>query len=202
MPYKDPTSPEARASARRNAANHAARYPEKVKERRARWGAANRDHERRKAKERRDKLKAYGLCVWCSVNKTAGTIYCDVCKAKGKKAYSRMFTIDPLWVSKRNRKLRYSITKEEFDAMREAQEYKCAICRKHESKCKKGLHLDHNHETGKIRGLLCAVCNLSLPIVEHERILPRPATESWKHKAREYLKQHEANNNQRGIRGC
>lgn len=41
-----------------------------------------------------------------------------------------------------------------------AQEGECAICGKHESEFKRQLALDHNHETGEPRGLLCTNCNL------------------------------------------
>lgn len=200
MPYKDPE--KARACARRNAKRYAAKHPDKIKARRARWGAANRDYERQQAKERRARLKAAGLCIWCAVNKTDGGIHCDGCKEKQKRDYLRLFVRDPRWLTKRSKRMLYGITVEEFDAMRAAQEFKCAICGKHESKCKKGLHLDHNHETKQTRGLLCFPCNASMPIVEYERILPRPVTEEWKRKAREYLKQYENNQHQRGISGC
>lgn len=36
---------------------------------------------------------------------------------------------------------------------------KCAICQKPRSAFKKRLSVDHNHKTGKIRGLLCYSCN-------------------------------------------
>lgn len=38
----------------------------------------------------------------------------------------------------------------------------CAICRKQESQVvntHRGLHVDHDHRTGKFRGILCARCN-------------------------------------------
>lgn len=40
-----------------------------------------------------------------------------------------------------------------------AQGNSCAICKKHESSFKKRLAVDHNHKTGKVRGLLCYYCN-------------------------------------------
>lgn len=55
-------------------------------------------------------------------------------------------------------KHKYGIEYLEYDAMIEAQDGKCAICgeppvgRKH-------LDVDHCHETGKVRGLLCYPCN-------------------------------------------
>lgn len=35
----------------------------------------------------------------------------------------------------------------------------CAICNKHQSVFKKTLCIDHDHKTGKVRGLLCDNCN-------------------------------------------
>jgi len=38
----------------------------------------------------------------------------------------------------------------------------CMICGLHESEIKTRLHIDHNHETGKLRALLCPACNLGI----------------------------------------
>lgn len=52
----------------------------------------------------------------------------------------------------------YGITLDEFNKMFEAQEGVCAICFQ---ACKSGqsLCVDHNHDTKKVRGLLCKDCN-------------------------------------------
>lgn len=60
-------------------------------------------------------------------------------------------------------KLYYGLTPEQYDAMALAQDGKCAICKKvvdgdhHER-----LHVDHDHTTGNVRGLLCRECNVML----------------------------------------
>ena len=52
-------------------------------------------------------------------------------------------------------KFLYGLTPESFDAMAQSQMGRCVIC-----KClPKKLVVDHNHITGKIRGLLCTKCN-------------------------------------------
>jgi DNA-binding transcriptional MerR regulator len=57
---------------------------------------------------------------------------------------------------------RYGINIEEFDRMIESQNGKCAICGKHYSELEKSLCVDHDHNTGKVRGLLCHTCNMIL----------------------------------------
>jgi hypothetical protein len=47
----------------------------------------------------------------------------------------------------------------ERQKLSDAQGAKCAICSKLEAHCAKRLSVDHNHRTGKVRGLLCFRCN-------------------------------------------
>lgn len=42
----------------------------------------------------------------------------------------------------------------------------CAVCRSDGSEQVKGLHIDHDHITGRVRGLLCQNCNLILGHLE------------------------------------
>lgn len=56
----------------------------------------------------------------------------------------------------------YGITKDEYEAMLAGQDGRCAICRTTEPKGKGGWHVDHCHDSGKIRGLLCHFCNFVL----------------------------------------
>jgi hypothetical protein len=54
----------------------------------------------------------------------------------------------------------YGITLEQFNALAESQQGRCAICRR-----KRKLAVDHDHETGAIRGLLCRPCNSGLGLL-------------------------------------
>lgn len=54
-------------------------------------------------------------------------------------------------------KTRYGITADEFDALSKTQGGRCAICNR-EAK----LVIDHNHDSGKVRGLLCNQCNVGI----------------------------------------
>jgi hypothetical protein len=53
----------------------------------------------------------------------------------------------------------YGITVEEYTAMLDKQDGVCAICKKPDSK---RLSVDHSHQSGKVRGLLCTKCNTAL----------------------------------------
>lgn len=67
---------------------------------------------------------------------------------------------------KRNRKQQislYGLTVEQYDAMLLEQKGVCAICGKQEALSSKGvLSIDHDHNSGKVRGLLCDTCNRGL----------------------------------------
>lgn len=57
---------------------------------------------------------------------------------------------------------RYGLTIEQYKAMVEAQHGVCKICGRPPCDRWKRLHVDHNHVTGKVRGLLCHHCNTAL----------------------------------------
>lgn len=57
---------------------------------------------------------------------------------------------------------KWKLTIDDFESMMNKQDRKCAICGKREDEMKRGFHIDHNHATGKIRGLLCLNCNTGL----------------------------------------
>ena len=88
---------------------------------------------------------------------------CVKCHTRGGIHYEKRKT-KPGYKEKTNaqrRKSQFGITQEEYDAMREAQGYVCVICKK-ECRTGRNLAVDHDHTTGKIRGLLCQACNQGL----------------------------------------
>jgi hypothetical protein len=58
-------------------------------------------------------------------------------------------------------KRKFGITLDDYRAMLEAQGGGCAICAAPEPDGQ-SLHVDHDHETGAVRGLLCFNCNAGL----------------------------------------
>jgi hypothetical protein len=56
----------------------------------------------------------------------------------------------------------YGIDLNEYNRMYAEQEGVCAICEQHEAIEGRALTVDHCHETGTVRGLLCFNCNTSI----------------------------------------
>lgn len=60
-----------------------------------------------------------------------------------------------------HRNYKYGMTVEIYERMSAEQNHVCAICGGLPTRTK-NLHVDHCHETGVVRGLLCDSCNLGL----------------------------------------
>ena len=109
-------------------------------------------------------------CKVCGVEKNISDFYtgrrdCKDCKnAAARKKY-----IDDPQTTQRNlirmreraKERRYGITQEQFEQMLIDQNNKCKIC-SIEFKSTKYTHIDHCHDTNRVRGLLCNDCNLAL----------------------------------------
>lgn len=99
--------------------------------------------------------------------------YCKECKNKKFKKYR----IDNPEKCKRlyrnsNLKKLYGLTIEDIEIILKNQNYKCAICGReiflHGASVDKNkiARVDHNHETGKVRGLLCNDCNRGIGLLK------------------------------------
>ena len=82
---------------------------------------------------------------------------------------------------------RFGIEYEDYMEMIERQDNKCAICgreenRKWRNKISRELAVDHDHESGKVRGLLCASCNTAIGLMQDDVTLLA--------KAIDYLQSH------------
>lgn len=66
-------------------------------------------------------------------------------------------------------KFHYDLSLRKYVEMLELQGHACAICKKQPKNIKNvrtKLHVDHCHETKKVRGLLCGPCNTQLGVIE------------------------------------
>jgi len=84
-----------------------------------------------------------------------------VCRECHKAECKKRWHSKPMLDRQASRAYKYGITPDDFKVMYEVQQGKCAICNEKPS-TKRGLHIDHDHETSKVRGLLCHGCNVAL----------------------------------------
>ncbi len=61
---------------------------------------------------------------------------------------------------------RYGLTEESYEQLLKEQNYYCAICPKQKSTTRNNLHIDHDHVTGRVRGLLCSKCNTAIGLLD------------------------------------
>ena len=108
---------------------------------------------RKRSKKRKDGSKHYWLEKYCAKHRSDGTIRPS--HTKEAKAAS-------------NLKHAFGMTLSQYQEMLESQRGCCKICGRHQKEFKKRLCVDHCHDTGKIRGLLCNHCNYLVGSVETE----------------------------------
>lgn len=99
------------------------------------------------------------LCVRCKVRPMAypdsNNHWCKICLAETRKA-----RYDAGKIRDRNLRQNYrGFTSGDYDALFAKRGSACAVCGKQQ---KQHLHVDHNHTTGIVRGLLCSDCNTAL----------------------------------------
>lgn len=81
--------------------------------------------------------------------------FCNKAKSKdGKNWECRSCAND------RRIKERYDMSPEEYQLLSEKQSGRCLICGA-QATC-----IDHDHRTGKVRGLLCRACNLAIGLIQ------------------------------------
>ena len=107
------------------------------------------------------------MCVICEKqfighpnNKTCS----KECRSEKNRRYALDFSRSQAGVEKARRTAlmnKYGLTLEDKEAMILSQSGKCPICRKELGEFSKS-HVDHDHSTGKVRSVLCSLCNVGL----------------------------------------
>ncbi len=128
-------------------------------------------------------------CYSCKTEKEPALFYKNkstmdglhvACKECNDTYQRNRYRTDEVFRNKRKLKWRrwsykhqYGITIEQYNEMLRLQQNQCAICHKEASKERQHLSVDHCHLTGKIRGLLCDRCNVSLGTLENVEFVKR-----------------------------
>ena len=95
------------------------------------------------------------ISEFASAGKGKKRAQCKPCLARKKREYYKRH---PEKARRRNLRTYYGINVETFDNMVTQQKGCCAAC----EKPTENLVVDHDHATGKVRGLLCHNCNIAL----------------------------------------
>lgn len=134
-------------------------------------------------------------CFYKDKTKKSGIhIVCKSCQKRNKQEFIiknpdcliKRRLISKQWRDKNPERSKYLITKatllskygislEDYNLLLEKQNNCCAVCKDIPTKQK--LHVDHNHSTGKIRGLLCQACNVSIGKMKESPALLRALAE-------------------------
>jgi hypothetical protein len=84
-------------------------------------------------------------------------------KSSRKKAWLKRH---PEVVDARRLKKRYGMSMDQYRALFKHQGDSCALCKRHKTVNDLGLHVDHNHDNQRVRGLLCPSCNQALGLLQ------------------------------------
>jgi hypothetical protein len=85
----------------------------------------------------------------------------DKVNSKNKDYYHSLTPEQKILRNRRQQVSLYGLTLEDYDNMLDRQDEVCKIC-KNICPTGKNLSIDHDHKTGKVRGLLCKNCNIGL----------------------------------------
>ncbi len=113
-----------------------------------------------RVQKRQAENMARGMCRGCGGEREdKGHQRCNKCRVMGR--FSQL-------------KYVYGITANEYKTLLIKQNGVCFICEEEEKGKRGNLHVDHCHDTGKIRGLLCSDCNRAIGFLRHSpRLLQR-----------------------------
>ena len=111
----------------------------------------------------KDKSKKTGLSSYCLDCANANRkIHYAKNPAKEKQKLTEYYKANKDRSRAYSLKALYGLSQEKYVAMLVQQNGACQICKTHQSNFKRKLFVDHCHETGKVRGLLCQYCNTML----------------------------------------
>lgn len=116
--------------------------------------------------------ETHKFCPKCEKTLSRTEFYKDAARKEGITAYCKSCKtrVNQNWRDenpekykksqlRQRRKREYGLSDEDMEIKLESQNYKCVIC---SEKIDWNCHVDHDHVSGNVRGLLCPSCNLGL----------------------------------------
>ena len=91
-------------------------------------------------------------------------------RAEWMKEWRKNNPIKNRLVDRKKELKRLGVSIDDFNKILQGQEGKCAICSLCFEKENKKPCIDHCHKTGKVRGILCRICNMQLGHIESQRV--------------------------------
>jgi hypothetical protein len=108
------------------------------------------------------------VCKKCSQTKDLTNFYPKTRKSQYKESKAGVSHYCRSCDQNRRLTAKYGISIEEYNVIFAAQNGRCYGCERHQSILDKKLSVDHNHTTGKVRGLLCGTCNVALGMLKDD----------------------------------
>lgn len=141
-----------------------------MQEYKRKWRAANREKNRqyeqeyyqRNVEKRRAAARAYHAKHRDRIN--------PIQRKRNREAYQR----NPDAFRASMLRSRFGLAVDQYNHMVKEQHNRCAICKKRPAPPKR-LCVDHCHQTGRIRGLLCSLCNLGIGHMQDDPQIVRAA---------------------------
>jgi hypothetical protein len=109
-----------------------------------------------------------GLCSACYRREYAKNPIRRARKLKAQSEYVQKNKDKHREWGRKTRLAQYGLTPEQYDEIFARQGGRCAICGTTENGKRKYLSVDHDHETGQVRGLLCGRCNWGIGLLNDD----------------------------------
>lgn len=124
---------------------------------------------------------AAGVCTNCGRQRDSGNQLCMRCGATSRRASEKWKAAQTDYDKKKALRRKYGLTMEQWDSLFAAQGHACELCRT--TAPVGGWTVDHDHASGRVRAILCRLCNIGLGSFRDDpELLERAAAYLRKHK--------------------
>lgn len=111
------------------------------------------------------------------VNRESGkrSSWCKPCAREKVRAYQKT-PAAKAWRLEHDLRVNYNLSVEQYNKLFAKQKGRCAICKTTRAGRGRRFHVDHDHKTNVVRGLLCNSCNRALGLFQDSLVILQKAT--------------------------